>query len=519
MNRERWTQVIALIAIGVFVWITASTGDGRWHAASQVDAADSASGGGKGQPTPVMVVKPQRRDLRRIVRMTADVRPWYETKIKAQVAGYVKSPPLEVGTRVKKGGTLLEIGIPEVDAALTSADERIGGAGAAVTQAEAAAAEAREAVKQAEVGRLQAQVRAKKARGMIEAAKADVIKAQAKVKTTEGIYERLEAARERSPNLVSPEKVDIARGDYEVARAELRVAEIGIEAAKDNYEVARAGVTAAGAAIEAARLHIASAQAAAKAAHAKAALATAEKGEKKATQDLATITAPYDGLVAERMVEMGALVRDARRNSAAMPLYRFLDDARLRLRFFLSSPDAPMVRVDNKVHVTFDEFPDWKPIEVQVSHIANALDPKTRTMEVEVALWNVIQRADGSLANLDSGGEYAKVTEPTKADKDSGTRLLRADTFARVTVQLEKHENALVVPIACVKTKKQKSWVMIVDDKNVVRKIGVEIGPSNGFVIELRGDSINESHQVISRGTSIVTDGESAAPQLETKEW
>ena len=48
----------------------------------------------------------------------------------------------------------------------------------------------------------------------------------------------------------------------------------------------------------------------------------AQKGETQATKNLATIDAPYDCVVVDRMVDLGNVVRDARRNSGAKSLYR-----------------------------------------------------------------------------------------------------------------------------------------------------------------------------------------------------
>lgn len=521
MNRERWIQIVALLVVGGAVWLTAST---RFVRANRDVVAADAGGSGRGTPTRVMAVNPRTDDLIRIVRLTAEVKPWRETHVYAQVAGAVSSDPIEVGTRLAGGAALLTLGVPEVDAALDSAAKRILGAKASAEQAAAAVLESETGITGAKVSVMQAEVRAKKARGMIAAAEAEVIRAKATVRTSGAIYERLAAARAKSPNLVSPEKVDLAMGDFEVAKANLTVAEIGIDAAKDNFEVARASIEAAKARVTAAEKHVEAVKASQGAADAGVAQATAQQGETQATKGLATITAPYDCVVVERMVDVGQVVRDARRNSGAKALYRVLDDNKLRIRFYLSSPDCPMVRVGNMVRITFDEYPDWPTIEAPVSRIADGFDGKTLQMEAEVDLWNLFE-VDGKVANLDTSGKFALPTEPTAAMKADGKRMLRAATLARVTVDLETRKGVMMVPVACVKTKKQKSWVMIVTSENIVRKKTVKIGASDGHRIEIvlppPGDKdsyrMGTSDRVISKGSALVSDGETA--DAEVKEW
>ena len=520
MNRERWIQVIALLMVGGVVWLTASSRV-EPHRDATADAGSSAK---RGAPVRVQAVNPRTDDLTRIVRLSANVMPWRSTEVYAQVAGAVATEPVEVGTRLSSGGTLLELGVPEVDALVASAEQSILAAQAHVARAEAGVAEAQEGVTKAQVTEKQAQVAAKKAQGMIAAARAEVAKAEAALATRQSIFERLAAARERSPNLVSPEKVDEAKGAFEVAKADVEVARFGVGAAEDNHEVAMAGVTAAQASVQAARLHVKSAAANKAAADAAVKQAESRVGEAQATRGFATLTAPFECVVVSRMVELGQVVRDARRNSGAKPLYRLVDDNRLRLRFFLSMPDAPSARVGNKVRITFDEHPDWPVIEAPIARIADGFDGKTLQMECQVHLWNVFE-VDGKVVNLDTSGKFAVPTKPGDDVKRDGRRLLRADTLARVTVDLETRPDVLVVPVSCVKTKKKKSWVMIVTSDGIVQKKTVKIGASDGHQIEIvpppaddpQAYRMGTSDRVISKGTSLVSDGMRVEAAL--KEW
>jgi RND family efflux transporter MFP subunit len=297
-------------------------------------------------------------------------------------------------------------------------------------------------------------------------------KARADAEYRKVVRDRVVAVRERSPDLVAQDAVDEARGALAMAEAEVVVARAEVSSAQDAVAVAEAEVAAADA-------RSAASQAALGAAEKEEALARALLAEAQAAQGFATIRAPFAGVVAERLVDTGDLVRDAARNSAATPLFRLVDDRKLRVRFYVPDTDAPSCLCGNEVTFEIDSIPD-REFAAKVMRAAEALDPATRTMEVEAELDN-----------------------PTD---ESGRRLLKTDMFARVRVALESYPDSLVVPARAVTTQKRKSAVLVVRD-GVVAKVSVKIGVDDGRRIQVL-EGLAETDLVVYRGGQQVAAGE-----------
>jgi len=325
---------------------------------------------------------------------------------------------------------------------------------------------------------VEAQAMERQAEGMISAAKASVREEQAELALHQRIYSRLTEVLAKSPNLVAQDRVDKAKGAVDISKAQLEEAEFGVKKAKDGAAVATARVASAKARGSAAEAGVTAAQAEQK-------LADSRLVEAKALQSFATIKAPFKGVVAARMVDTGDLVMDATRNSGAKPLFRVVADDRMRIRFFISEPDTPFCVVGNKVEVGIDVL-EGKPFEARIVRIADALDPKTRTMEVEAELENPRDEA--------------------------GRKKLRADMFARVKVFLEEHHDTLIVPARCVKTKKRKSTVLVIQADDSVEPVEVQIGVDDGIEIQIVGGSVTKDSRIVSRGGTKVRKGDKVIP-------
>src|SRR5579885_3146076 len=62
----------------------------------------------------VKVVRPQKRDIRRLIeRPGFNIEPYEQTPLYAKIAGYVRSWNFDIGDSVRKGDVLAEIYIPE----------------------------------------------------------------------------------------------------------------------------------------------------------------------------------------------------------------------------------------------------------------------------------------------------------------------------------------------------------------------------------------------------------------------
>jgi RND family efflux transporter MFP subunit len=100
------------------------------------------------------------------------------------------------------------------------------------------------------------------------------------------------------------------------------------------------------------------------------------------------IRAPFDGTITARYADPGALMPAATgATQSAQPLVDIADESRVRIVVYLGQLDAPFVKDGDPCTVVRDADPS-KPIVAKITRTAHALDPRTRTMWVEVELDN-----------------------------------------------------------------------------------------------------------------------------------
>ncbi len=100
-----------------------------------------------------------------------------------------------------------------------------------------------------------------------------------------------------------------------------------------------------------------------------------------------TLRAPFDGTVTARFADPGALVQNAANaQTGALPLVTVSQTAKLRVYVYVDQRDAAAVRVGDPADVVLPDTPTQ--LEARVSRRSDELDPRTRTMLVEVDVDN-----------------------------------------------------------------------------------------------------------------------------------
>lgn len=94
------------------------------------------------------------------------------------------------------------------------------------------------------------------------------------------------------------------------------------------------------------------------------------------------VTAPFDGVVTLRNVDLGALI-----STGSTLLFRVAQVDRLRIYVNVPQPNAPGVRVGETAMLLTPEF-GGRSFEGRVTRTAGALDPTTRTLLTEVQVEN-----------------------------------------------------------------------------------------------------------------------------------
>jgi len=117
---------------------------------------------------------------------------------------------------------------------------------------------------------------------------------------------------------------------------------------------------------------------------------TAEANVKslKAQQDYKNIRAPFSGTITARYVDEGALVQNATNSqTSALPVVAIATIDALRIYVYVEQKDASNLKTGNPVTITLTERADVK-IDAKITRMADALDPKTRMMLVEIDIPN-----------------------------------------------------------------------------------------------------------------------------------
>ncbi len=189
--------------------------------------------------------------------------------------------------------------------------------------------------------------------------------------------------------------------------------------------------------------------------NARRAAKVAEAGRQAALTHLShtTLTAPFDGLVTEKNVEVGELA------SPGQPLVTIEDARRLRLEATVAESDVQAVALGASLPVTIDAL-GGEPLRGTVAQILPTGDPATHTILVKVDL--------------------------------PATPGLKSGMFGRL--RLEKGQSAtLVVPASAVIERGQLTGVFAVGPDQVAQLRWVKVGRRlNGDIEILSGVNVGE---------------------------
>jgi len=264
------------------------------------------------------------------------------------------------------------------------------------------------------------------ARSKVRAAESDRLQAEAQLSATKSTYDRLKKASE-TPGAV--------------AGNELIQAQKQVEAAEALVQSKRQASIAAGAMAQA-------------------------QGDLEAYLRL---TAPFDGVVTDRLVHPGALV-----GPGEDPVMLIIQQV-AHLRLVVAVPEENIAGIEQGAKVTFHvpAYPQ-RTYSGTVARIAHALDQKTRTMAVEMDVFN----RDSSL----SPGMYPSVKWPVGQSRPS-----------------------LLVPKTSVVTTTERTFV-VRDRNGRAEWVNVVKGTADGDLIQVYG-SLQAGDQVVRRATDEIREG------------
>ncbi|MDA7916204.1 efflux RND transporter periplasmic adaptor subunit [Verrucomicrobia bacterium] len=391
---------------------------------SYVDAAEAVA---------VKTVQPTTKILKHTTSQPATARAFYEAELYSKVAGYVGVLNADIGDHVKTGQPLLEILVPEMEKAYQRSVAEEQRSVAEVTQSNAAI----------EV-----------ARALVNQAGADVSKAEAQVSADRSEFKRITALAKTG--VVNQRVKDESASRMEAGEAELKsvleskkVASANLRASEAQRDATRASATVAQKTVE----------------------------EMRVMMDYSVIKAPFDGVVTQRSVDPGDLARnEANSSGEAKPLFTVSKVDVLRVTIPVPERDAVWVTKGDVAEMSFSAFPGQTFMGV-VARRSGQLDPRTRTMKVEVDLPN-------------------------------GEGLLIPGMYGTVVIIMQE-KSAMVVPANAIRFDKTgaESVVYVVQGGSSVARVPVTIGIDDGHTIEILS-GLKGSEQLVTGMLGRLQDGQ-----------
>ncbi len=421
-----WVPILALLMLTGLVFSTGCR-----------PVAVSGSNNSKSRTVSVDIMTAVPTTMERITTQPATVHAYFEAHVFAKVAGYLTDLNVDIGASVKKGDVLAEISIPEMarqrEVQLATirkmqANERRATAQLAVSKASELSYQAKRDQAVAEVA---------KAEAGLSAARVELDRVTALVKK-QAVAERLRDESQKKHDTAFAEKTS-SQAAVMAAKAELTLAQAQVDAENADLDVAKAATE----------------------------VAQRELDELDELIKYAQVIAPFDGVVTERNVEPGDLVRNAQTGSSkeGKPLFVISQYDKVRVRVHVPERDVPEATLGDSVGITLQALPG-EVFTAEISRVAGVIDERTRTMLVEI-------------------------------DLDNAEGRIRPGMFGQAAITLVPPGSGLTLPVNAVHFDATgNGYVYLADASNKVAIVEIQTGLDDGTQIEII-DGLTGSDRVI----------------------
>jgi membrane fusion protein (multidrug efflux system) len=194
------------------------------------------------------------------------------------------------------------------------------------------------------------------------------------------------------------------------------------------------------------------------------------------------IRAPFKGVVTKRMVDKGALVQSGISQNNPQALFEVQDINPIRIVVPLPESDIASVSKNTKAMVHFPDL-GGEPILAVVSRTSGALDPNSKTMQIEI-------------------------------DVNNDSRKIVPGMYAKVELKRPEKGEVLSLPKTAQLIDKTKVSVYAVRNNEVV-KLEVQSGQSDNINFEVTHSDLKPNDQVIVQGKNLVKPGDMVEPLLK----
>lgn len=431
----------------------------------------------------VAVAKIQMGNLTETASVTGDLQSYNDVVVATKLGGRFVEVRVREGDRVRKGDVIAVQDPTDLQLQLRQAESAMRAAEANLQQAEIAA--------RTQPAQTEAQIQAAKA--ALEAARARLRalqtgarpqerqQAEQAVAAARANFELAKANYERAQQLyqqgaIPKQQLDTAKTAYEAAQAQLRQAEETLSLVREgprreDIEAAEQAVRQAEEAYRQALLGKAQDEVAQqRVVAARAALQQARAQVALLKQQLAdtVIRAPFEGVVADRFAEAGAMA------GAGTPVVRIVTVDRLFFEATLPELLLRDVKVGMPVEVRVDAFPN-RVFEGRVEAIYPAVADQARNLRIRVSITN-------------------------PADLP-----LKAGLFARGEIKLREYRNVPLTPKLALLEKGGDTRVFVVQD-GIAKQRKLRVIATNTEVVYAEG--VQPGEVVVVRGQDLLSDGQ-----------
>ena len=185
--------------------------------------------------------------------------------------------------------------------------------------------------------------------------------------------------------------------------------------------------------------------------------------------DYTRVTAPLDGVIVWRYADTGALIQaGTSSDTQSLPIVKLSQSSLLRLR--LPAPDDAVEFIHDGATVTVNVDAVHRSFHGKVVRFTRDVNLATRTMETEI-------------------------------DVENKDLSLTPGMYANTTIELERHDNVLTIPVQALISNGNQTSVLVVDAWHHVR--------SRNIVTGLQGSNLVEVKSGLAEGDLVITGGQS----------
>lgn len=207
--------------------------------------------------------------------------------------------------------------------------------------------------------------------------------------------------------------------------------------------------------------------------------------------DYTRVTAPLDGVIIWRYADTGALIQaGTASDTQSLPIVKLSQSSLLRLR--LPVPEDAVEFIHEGATVTVNVDAVHRSFQGKVVRFTRDLSLATRTMETEI-------------------------------DVENKDLSLTPGMYANTSIELERHNNVLTVPVQALIRNGNQTSVLVVDPSHHVQTRNVAIGLQGSNLVEIKsglaeGDLVIAGNQTNYQPGETVTTNMQRSPATDTSQ-